>query len=135
MPFNTTAAASVFVAMILSAGGTAHAQDKLSGGLAKLDANQDNQLTFAEFTQTVAWLFKKADTDKDGKLTHDEVAAYYGATGGSADPKFENRVANIMAADTNHDGAVTVDELTAQTAAEFKKRDRNGDGVITAADD
>ena len=77
-------------------------------------------------------LFESADTDKDGKVTEAELAAY--------------RQVEFTAADTNADGLLSAEELIAQrlakvtamladrTASMIKKQDANGDGSLSAAE-
>lgn len=65
--------------------------------------------------------FDRADTNHDGKVSRDELNEYI------VNQIFDSR-------DTNHDGRMTLQEWTggdAGRAAEFKKRDLNGDGIVT----
>lgn len=65
--------------------------------------------------------FDRADTNHDGKLSLDELNIYI------VNQIFDSR-------DTNHDGKMTEQEWTGgdpKRLADFKKRDANGDGVVT----
>ncbi len=99
------------------------------------DANKDGKVTYEEAKAVRPKMteerFKSLDKDKDGVLTKaDAPKEAPDATGKPG--------AQLKAADVNNDGKVTFDELKAVrpnlTQDEFKKLDRNGDGVITQAD-
>jgi Ca2+-binding EF-hand superfamily protein len=78
----------------------------------------------------LAEMFASIDTDSDGKVTQEELAAH--------------RAAMFAAADTNGDGALNSDELAARELARFtenlpdraarmlERRDDNGDGSLSA---
>lgn len=129
--FLKAAALAGACAMTASA---AMAEGQLSNSMARMDANGDGKVTVEEFSADKPGLFKKVNANGDDGLSKDEVTAYYTQKGGTEDGKLEGRVNGVMRADANGDGKVTLDELNAQAAADFKKRDKNGDGAITAAD-
>ena len=65
--------------------------------------------------------FDRADANRDGKLSLDELNIYI------VNQIFDSR-------DANHDGRMTEQEWTGgdpKRLADFKKRDTNGDGVVT----
>jgi hypothetical protein len=65
--------------------------------------------------------FDRADLNHDGKLSLDELNIYI------VNQVFDSR-------DANHDGKMTEQEWTggdSQRLADFKKRDADGDGVVT----
>jgi Ca2+-binding EF-hand superfamily protein len=65
--------------------------------------------------------FDRADANHDGKLSLDELNIYI------VNQIFDSR-------DTNHDGKMTEQEWTGgdpKRLADFKKRDADGDGVVT----
>jgi Ca2+-binding EF-hand superfamily protein len=72
--------------------------------------------------------FERLDTNRDGKLTADELPA--------------ERKESILRADANKDGAVTFEEFAARPRqflvrrieAEFKALDADGDGKLTKAE-
>jgi len=95
---------------------------------AKADANHDGKLSRDEVGDyLVMQIFESRDTNHDGKLTWDEWKVE-GVKGQRA--RFDAR-------DTNHDGVVTVEEAIAyerkhhELTKEFKKADKNGNGLLT----
>ena len=72
-------------------------------------------------TETKSTAFDRADTNHDGKVSKDELNVYI------VNQIFDSR-------DANHDGRMTEQEWTGgdpARVAQFKKRDLNGDGVVT----
>ncbi|WP_297510623.1 hypothetical protein [uncultured Caulobacter sp.] len=125
--------ASGVALLAVTATGAAMAQ-ALPQNLVYLDRDKDGAITQAEWTSGKPGTFKKLDLDKDGVVTREEAAKVY-AEMTPADPAMaEKRTGWIMRADANGDGKVTLDELTADSVAEFKKKDRNADGVIDGHD-
>ena len=55
--------------------GRQKAQQRLAELLTQLDANGDGRVSRAEFVEGPTPLFDRADTDHDGELSRDEVAA------------------------------------------------------------
>lgn len=124
----------VSVALSALAAGGAFAAGNLSNSLSRMDGNHDGKVSPEEFSADKPALFKKIDADRDGFVTHDEVAAYYLKKSGADDGRMDKRIASVMKADANADGKVSLDELLAATDADFRKRDKDGDGFITGAD-
>ncbi|UZK67318.1 EF-hand domain-containing protein [Sphingomonas sp. M1-B02] len=106
----------------------------ISASLARMDVDKDGKLSLAEWAADSAAIFKKTDADKDGAIVRGEAVVRYQKGGAAADPKLESRVAKIMAPDTNGDGQVSAAEAKIASDAEFKKRDKNGDGFIGGDD-
>lgn len=112
--------------------------DELIATLMTFDANGDKQLTRAELPERMQPIFDRADSNKDGKLTVDEIRASAapaapaaggrgrGGAGGGADPLF-------AALDANHDGSLDADEV-AKAPASLRTLDLNKDGQLSAAE-
>ena len=81
------------------------------------DANHDGKVDRAEYDGFVAELVLLYDTNRDGKLSHDEVA-------NARDPSKFERI------DADHDGFLTAQEVEAFSGSDFAAMDGNGDGVI-----
>jgi Ca2+-binding EF-hand superfamily protein len=89
-------------------------------------------------------LFERLDTDKNGEISRDEVAAARQKreqrlaemdTDKNGDVSREERRAYFAKADTDGDGGLGLDEYKAQAAerasARFARLDRNGDGKLS----
>jgi len=88
-------------------------------GLMRYDTNKDGVVDRAEWKAGQEARFKRLDTNGDGKLTPDELAAAKGRM------KFDDPAA----LDTNHDGDISVDELQAAMKARWEKWHANGSGA------
>jgi Ca2+-binding EF-hand superfamily protein len=125
----------------------------------RFDENGDGKLEVSELPERMQGFLGKADTNKDGVLSADELTAAREAfhakfAGKSLDPAtvLKNLDKNgdgkleadeipprmqkfISKADTNGDGALSLDEMTAARddfiKARFAKGDKNGDGSLT----
>ena len=81
------------------------------------DANHDNKVDRTEYNNFVEEWVLLHDTNRDGKLSRDEVAD-------APDPgKFDT-------VDSNHDGFLEAGELTAHSDNDFAALDANSDGAI-----
>jgi Ca2+-binding EF-hand superfamily protein len=128
--------------------------DEMVKMLMAFDKNGDGQLTRDEVPERMAGLFDRADADKNGILTAEEIRKAAQATaapagrgrgegrgegfgrssreGGRGDGPSFMRLDPILAAlDTNQDGEISAEEMTAAPAV-LKKLDINGDGQISA---
>ncbi|MDC7693694.1 hypothetical protein PQU94_05295 [Asticcacaulis sp. DXS10W] len=121
------------VVVSLVAASAASAQD-IPQAYTYLDRNKDGQITQAEFTLNKPATFKAMDANKDGQVTREEATANYSKSAAPNDPMIEKRVGWVMKCDTNGDGFVTLEEWVNDSIADFKKKDKNADGVITGAD-
>ncbi|GKS77795.1 hypothetical protein AVME950_22885 [Acidovorax sp. SUPP950] len=110
------------------------------------DANQDGQVTRAEYDAMRKQRFAAADTNRDGWLSEAEyVAEFEGRLqqqyAAQKRPPDAAHAASIQQAhvrfgilDKNKDGRLTEDEELAIADRTFKGADTNGDGVVNAAD-
>jgi Ca2+-binding EF-hand superfamily protein len=115
--------------------------DEMVQMLMAFDKNGDGQLTREELPERLQGLFDRADADKNGVLTAEEIRkaaqasappAAGGRGGGRGDGPNFMRIDPILAAlDTNGDGEISADELAAAPTA-LKKLDTNGDGQLSA---
>ena len=93
--------------------------------LLKFDSNGDGTLTRAELEAGLRQYFWQADTNRDGRLDADEVAA------ANARRIREEQTDAIPLIDWNHDGYVDFDEFAAGIRSQFEDLDLNGDGQVT----
>ena len=76
-------------------------------------------------------IFEQLDTDHDGTITQDEIAAFTRLMGDN--PRITARVTKMFTeSDANHDGKVSAAEAKARVDAAFDAADANRDGVLTA---
>jgi Ca2+-binding EF-hand superfamily protein len=101
--------------------------------LAEKDADKDGRLSAAEVPRMPAERFARIDTNKDGFLSKDELAAKATAMQEHFGKRFEQRGADMFArADGNKDGAIDAKEADAEVAQRFAGLDANHDGVVVA---
>jgi EF hand len=89
------------------------------------DLNKDGDVTCDEWKQYVAGLFRDADANHDGLVTHQEFA-----TLARSDRLFE--VAGFDYFDANGDGQLSLSEIADKPNPAFQLLDKNGDCVISA---
>jgi Ca2+-binding EF-hand superfamily protein len=125
--------------------------DEMVKMLMAFDKNGDGQLTRDEVPERMAGLFDRADADKNGILTVEEIRkaaqataapargrgerpeGFRGGRGGpeGGPPSFMRLDPILAALDTNGDGEISAEELAAAASA-LKKLDTNGDGQLSA---
>lgn len=109
------------------------------------DKNGDGKLTRDEVPERMQGIFDRADSDKDGVLTADELRAMARAQQpaegmrGEGREGFEGRGGRgpgmmgmdpiFTALDSNHDNAISGDEIT-NAASALKSLDKNNDGRL-----
>jgi hypothetical protein len=130
-------------AAMLAGGAVLYAQEgSPRGPMAHFDADGNGAITLAEARAGVTKMFAGADTDKDGRVTAEEMLAFHGKMGGhhrgghgpgGEGPKGEGH-GGPMHLDADGDGAVTLAEADAGIQRHFGEIDSNGDGSITAAE-
>ncbi|WP_293399868.1 hypothetical protein [Phenylobacterium sp.] len=101
------------------------------------DANKDGKITPQEYQDSRRKFLMRADTNKDGKITPQEWDRAAASTRMDLEERGVDRAGLVgkggwfQAMDANKDNLVTPAEIDAYTAARFKAKDPNGDGVIT----
>jgi Ca2+-binding EF-hand superfamily protein len=88
--------------------------------MATADKNHDGRIDLEEFNQRLTEVFFFADTDKDGKLSWEEIHAVVV----DADPQ------RFKAADSDGDGKLALYEFLYALDVDFIKADTNHDGVL-----
>jgi hypothetical protein len=111
----------------------------LAGMLEIYDDDGDDILMRAQYDAERAKVFVATDTNKDGKLDHDEYANEFNA-------RLSQRIADrrqaqlkqgkvrFKAIDSNENGDISGDEYFAMSTRMFERTDTNNDGVITQDD-
>ena len=79
----------------------------------------------AETGPLADFVFVEVDKDRDGRVTHLELAAYF-------EDLAERRAVQIFARfDADKDGVISREERSAMNRVRFKQLDRDGDGRVT----
>jgi EF hand domain-containing protein len=106
-------------------------------GLMRYDTNKDGVVDRAEWKAAQEARFKQLDTNKDGKLTQDELFARTPAVGDSvlpSDRQVQRQSSYFQLLDTDKDGFVSFAEFMAQADRNFARCDLNKDGRIDTAE-
>jgi Ca2+-binding EF-hand superfamily protein len=85
---------------------------------AETDTNHDGAVDHEEFLARMTEVFYRADVNKDGVLTVDEVTATLVQT------------PNLEAVDANHDGKLTLHEFLSARFKDYDQVDTNHDGLL-----
>jgi hypothetical protein len=102
-------------------------------GLMRYDTNKDGVVDRAEWKAAQEARFKQLDTNKDGKLTQDELFARTPAVGNSVlptDRQVQRQSSYFQLLDADKDGFVSFAEFMAQADRNFARCDLNKDGRI-----
>ena len=105
----------------------ARSEDWHSGKMliANFDTNNDGTVTRAELEAGLRQNFWQADTNRDGRLDPDEVAA-------ANQRRIElDQSTAIPLIDWNQDGYVDFNEFAAGVRSQFEQLDLNGDGQVS----
>jgi hypothetical protein len=108
-----------------------------TSGVMRYDANKDGFVDRVEWTEGQEARFKQLDTDKDGKLSKDEMFARTPAGPGNvlpSDRQLERQDAFFRRVDRDHDGFVSKAEFMAQADRNFARCDADKDGRINTAE-
>ena len=108
-----------------------------NSGVMRYDTNKDGFVDRAEWNTGQEARFKQLDTDKDGKLTKDEMFARTPSAAGNvlpSDRQLERQEAFFRRVDRDHDGFVSKAEFMAQAERNFARCDSDKDGRINAAE-
>ena len=114
---------------------------RASSGVMQYDTNKDGVVDRAEWKAGQEARFKRLDTNGDGKLTPDELAARPPAAGNGVlpadrptDRQMGRQSAYFQRLDANKDGVVTLIEFMAVADGNFARCDLNKDGRIDTAE-
>lgn len=106
----------------------AQAAPDMSNALERImqaDANNDGQVTKAEFLAHRAQQFSRLDRNGDGFITMDDVPRLLAS-------RFQPRLQMLQQQfDANHDGKVSHDEFVNGPTRGFDMADANHDGIVT----
>jgi len=108
-----------------------------NSGVMRYDTNKDGFVDRTEWAAGQEARFKQLDTDKDGKLTKDEMFARTPSAAGNvlpSDRQLERQEAFFRRVDRDHDGFVSKAEFMAQAERNFARCDSDKDGRINTAE-
>jgi len=106
-------------------------------GVMRYDTNKDGWVDKTEWKAGQEARFKELDTDKDGKLSQDELFARTPAAPGNvlpSDRQVERQTAYFQRMDSDKDGFVSKAEFVAQADRNFARCDLDKDGRINTAE-
>jgi hypothetical protein len=116
--------------------------------MAMFDTDGNGAMSLAEVRQGAQAMFAKVDSDKDGRLSHDEMRAHHRMMGGRHPGKGGPHKAGgptpgdhgtpggrgPMHMDTDGDGAISLAEAQSMLEGHFTRADANRDGSVTRAE-
>ena len=133
-------AAAAAVAALTAGGATLYAQaGGLRGPMKHFDSDSNGAVTLAEARAGAARMFAGADSNKDGRVTEEEMRAFHGKMGdhhrgGHKGGHGGGKPGGPMHLDSDGDGALTLAETQSGIDAHFAKIDTDRNGSITEAE-
>ena len=124
-------------ALLVAAAAPALAQDRTNRGMMRYDTNGDGFVDRAEWAAGQEARFRQLDTDKDGKLSQDELFARTPAAGRNVVPddrQVQRQARFFRQVDSDKDGFVSKAEFLAQAERNFVRCDLDKDGRINTAE-
>jgi hypothetical protein len=103
-----------------------------TSGLMRYDTNKDGFVDRAEWDAGQEARFKLLDTNRDGKLTKDELFVGNGTP--PSDRQLQGQATYFRLLDTDKDGTVSKAEFMAQSGRNFARCDLDKDGRINTAE-
>jgi Ca2+-binding EF-hand superfamily protein len=114
-------------ALLLPAGASAGMRD-----FNAIDSNKDGRVSTSEHETFSKAVFARIDTNRDDKITVEEVNAAAGIISGhNANAQQLNAAYRIRRHDTNGDGVISKTEFLAAAVARFRAMDADSNGELT----
>lgn len=117
---------------------TATSRTRAASGVMRYDTNGDGVVDRAEWDAGQEARFKQLDTDKDGRLSQDELFARTPSSDKGnilpPDRQVQRQSTYFRLMDTDKDGFVSKAEFLAQGAKNFTRCDLDHDGRINTAE-
>lgn len=95
----------------------------------RMDTNGDGRLTSVEHAQSAETMFKQSDADRDGKVSAAECESAQATHDGKIDKKAT--ALHMRQVDTDGDGQINATENNAFAKSAFLRADKNSDGVLS----
>lgn len=113
---------------VAGAGLAQHGAGRAVHGLRLLDTDGDQAISRAELEAGASARFAAIDANRDGQATVEEIRAY------RERQRAERQTRRLAQFDTDGDGRISQAEFVARRLEQMERLDRNGDGVLDAAD-
>jgi Ca2+-binding EF-hand superfamily protein len=129
--FSIAGFAIVMLSIHSSPAAAADGERCAQGSTSTRDVEGDGHLTSSAHQAAAAKRFEIIDTNKDGKVTADEIGASRGAESIAWAGKMTSAEEKIADLDTNKDGALTPKEYADSSQKVFIRLDVDRDGVLS----